>query len=61
MNRLQALLEAETEADDGRRAVGAIPGVFRPPNAAADADARWEQAHSALQAALNDLEPEAGR
>ena len=61
MNRLQALLEAETEADDARRAVGAIPEVFRPPNAAAAAHARWEQAHAALQAALNDLDPEAGR
>ena len=61
MNRLKALLEAETEADDARRAVGAIPEIFRPPNAAADAHSRWEQAHDALQAALNEPEPEAGR
>ena len=31
---------------------------FRPPNAAAETYARWEQAHAELQAALH--EPEAG-
>jgi len=61
VNQVQAPLEAEMNADDARRAVGAIPEVFRPPNAAADAHARWEQAHAALQAALNEPEPEAGR
>ena len=59
MNQLQALLEAETEADGARRAVGAIPEVFRPPDAAAEAYARWEQAHAELRAALNEPEPEA--
>ena len=47
------------DADDALRAVGAIPEVFRPPGAAAEAHARWEQAHAALQAALNEPEPEA--
>ena len=61
MNQLQALLEAEMDADDARRAVGAIPEIFRPPGAAAEAHARWEHAHAALQAALNEPEPEAGR
>ena len=60
MNQLQALLEAETEADNARRAVGAVPEVFRPPNAAAEAHARWEHAHAELRAALNDPELEAG-
>ena len=61
MNQLQALREAEMEADDARRAVGAIPEVLRPSGAAAEALARWEQAHAALHAALNEPEPEAGR
>ena len=61
MNQFQALLEAEMNADDARRAVGAITEIFRPPGAAAEARARWEQAHAALQAALNEPEPEAGR
>ncbi len=59
MNQFQALLEAEMNADDALRAVGAIPDVFRPSGAAAEAHARWEQAHAALQAALNEPEPEA--
>jgi len=58
VNQRQALLEAEMDADDARHAVGAIPEIFRPPGAAAEAHARWEQAHAALQAALN--EPQAG-
>jgi hypothetical protein len=58
VNRLQELHEAETRADDVGRAVGAIPEVFRPPDAQAQAYARWEQAHAALQAALH--EPGAG-
>ena len=57
MNQFQALLEAEMNADDARRAVGAITEIFRPPGAAAEAHARWERAHATLQAALN--EPEA--
>jgi hypothetical protein len=57
VNRLQALVEAEMDADDARRAVGAIPEVLRPPGAEAEVYAQWEQAHAALQAALN--EPEA--
>lgn len=55
---LRELCEAEIEADDARRAIGAIPEVFRRPGAAREAYARWEQAHAALQAALR--EPEAG-
>jgi hypothetical protein len=61
VNQRQALLEAEMNADDARRAVGAIPEIFRPPGAAAEAHARWDQAHAALQTALNEPEPEAGR
>ena len=60
MNRLRELLDAETGADKARRAAGAIPDVLRPPGAAAEAYARWEQAHAALQAALHEPEPEAG-
>ena len=60
MNQLQALREAEMEADNARRAVGAIPEGFRPPDAAAEAYGRWEQAHAALQLALREPEPEAG-
>jgi hypothetical protein len=60
VNRLQALLEAEMDADDARRAVGSIPEVFRPPGAAEQAHVRWEQAHAQLQAALGEPEPEAG-
>ena len=60
MNQRQALLEAEMDADDARRAVGAVPEVFRPPGAAEQAHARWEQAHAELQAALREPEPEAG-
>jgi hypothetical protein len=60
VNQLQALLEAEMDADDARRAVGAIPEVLRPPDAAAEAHARWEQAHAALRTALNEPGPEAG-
>ena len=60
MNRLRDLLEAEMDADDARRAVGAIPEVLRPPGAAAEAYGRWEQAHAALRTALTEPEPEAG-
>jgi hypothetical protein len=60
VNRLQALREAEMDADDARRAAGAIPEVFRPPGQAEHAHARWEQAHAQLQAALAEPEPEAG-
>jgi hypothetical protein len=60
VNRLQALLKAEMAADDARRAVGAIPEVLRPPGAAVEAYARWEQAHAALRTALTEPEPEAG-
>lgn len=60
MNRLQALREAEMDADDARRAAGTIPEVFRQPGAAEAAHARWEQAHGQLQAALGEPEPEAG-
>ena len=59
MNRLQALLETEMDAEDAHRAVGAIPEIFRPSGAAAEAHARWEQAHADLQAALHDPEPQA--
>ncbi len=58
MTRLAELSAAEIEADDARRAVATIPDVLRPPNAAAETYARWEQAHAELQAALR--EPEAG-
>ena len=61
MNRLRDLLAAETGADDARRAIGAIPDVFRLPGAAAEAYARWEQAHADLQAALKEPSLEAGR
>ncbi len=54
MNRLQALLETEMDAEDAHRAFGAIPEIFRPSGAAAEAHARWEQAHAALQAALHE-------
>jgi hypothetical protein len=60
VNQLQQLLEAEMDADDARRAVGAIPEVFRLPGAATQAHARWEQAHADLQAARHEPEPEAG-
>jgi hypothetical protein len=60
VNRLQALREAEMDADDARRAAGAIPEVFRPAGAAEAARARWEQAHAQLQAALAEPEPETG-
>jgi hypothetical protein len=60
VSQLQKLLDAEMDADDARRAVGAIPEVFRPAGAAGQARARWEQAHAQLQAALRDPEPEAG-
>jgi len=58
VNRLAELSAAEIEAEDALRAVGAIPEVFRAPDAAAEAHARWEQAHAELQAARH--EPEAG-
>ena len=58
MNRLAELSATEIEAEDALRAVGSIPEVFRVPNAAAKAHARWEQAHAELQAARH--EPEAG-
>jgi len=57
VNRLAELSAAEIDAEDALRAVGAIPGVFQPPDATAEAHARWEQAHAELQAALH--EPEA--
>ena len=60
MNQLQALLEAEMDADDARRAAGAIAAVFRQPGQAEQAHAQWEQAHAQLQAALRETEPEAG-
>jgi hypothetical protein len=60
VNRLQALREAEMDADDARRAAGNIPEVFRPADAAGQARARWEQAHADIQAALGKPEPEAG-
>ena len=60
MNRLQDLLQAETDADSARRAIGAVPDVLRPPGAAQEAWARCEQAHAELQAALPEPEPEAG-
>ena len=59
MNRLRDLLEAEMDADDARRAAGAIPEVVRPPGAEA-ACARWERAHADLQAALHEPGLEAG-
>ena len=61
MSRLRELYDAEIEADKARRAVGAHPGAFgRRPGAAAEAYARWEQAHAALQAALHEPGLEAG-
>ncbi len=60
MNRLRELPGAETRAGKARRAAGAVPDVARPPGAAAEAYARWERAHAALQAALQEPEPEAG-
>jgi hypothetical protein len=58
VTRLAELSAAAIEAEDALRTVGAIPEVFRPPNAATEAYARWEQAHAELQAARH--EPEAG-
>ena len=58
MNRLAELSAAEIDAEDALRAVGAIPEVFRAPDAAAEAHARWQRAHAELQAARH--EPEAG-
>jgi hypothetical protein len=60
VSRLRELYDAEVEADKARRAVGAVPDVLRRPGAAAEAYARWEQAHAALQAALHEPGPEAG-
>jgi len=49
VNRLRELPGAETGAGKARRAAGAIPDVLRPPGAAAEAYARWEQAHAACK------------
>ena len=48
------------DADDARRAAGAIPEVFRPPGMAEHAHARWQQANADLQAALAEPGLEAG-
>ena len=61
--RLAELRQAADQADDDRRALGAIPEVLREPGIAAAAWARWETAHETLTAARREagLEEEAGQ
>ena len=49
---LAELVKAETAADAHRRAVAAIPEVFRSPDAVHEAWTRWETVHQALSEAL---------
>ena len=51
---LAELRQAADQADDDRRALGAIPEVLRDPGAAAAAWERWETAHEELTAACRE-------
>ena len=58
---LAALLKAADQADARRRALGAIPGVFRASGDAQAAYARCQEAGEALAAARRAAGLEAGR
>ena len=62
MTTLAELAKAEAAADAQRRAVAAVPEVFRPPGAARQAWTRREAAHQALaRARAAQMSPEAGQ
>lgn len=51
---LAELRQAADQADNDRRALGAIPEVLRDPGAAAAAWQRWETAHEELTTACRE-------